>query len=346
MKTTVVKGITELAKAARAGRHHFPAGGDVRHIPAAGRAAAVDKVELRARVKGYLGPRLFTDGGLVKEGEVLFRIEPDTYLAAVDQKTAQRDAAKAEKLRIRPVQESASHAEFVAEAARQLIFNQYGDEAYSRGLNVYLTLNSAEQNSAYRALRRGILDYEKRQVYRGPEAYADLPGDNKELDTRIAEALGDHPANDELLAAVVLVCAAAAVMLMPTIVRPSLTYGPSQIPLCVNSWRHPYTVMDRMQQAIAASVRSGQYGALLFDIDSKRRKALSVYRQAHDADPEDNRTWMPLYFLLLEFGTPEQRLKHLREIVRKLVNDPRPLKAFPITIESLEQLRGLVDAED
>ncbi|MDG0834082.1 penicillin-binding protein 1A [Roseateles saccharophilus] len=116
----------------------------------------------------------------------------------------QRDEAKAEKLRIRPVNESVSHAEFVAEAARQLIFNQYGDEAYSRGLNVYLTLNSAEQNTAYRALRRGILDYEKRQVYRGPEAYADLPGDAKELDTRIAEALGDHPANDELLAAVVL----------------------------------------------------------------------------------------------------------------------------------------------
>jgi penicillin-binding protein 1A len=116
----------------------------------------------------------------------------------------QRDAAKAEKLRIRPVQESVSHAEFVAEAARQLIFNQYGDEAYSRGLNVYLTLNSAEQNSAYRALRRGILDYEKRQVYRGPEAYADLPANSKDLDSRIAEALSDHPANDELLAAVVL----------------------------------------------------------------------------------------------------------------------------------------------
>ncbi|WP_164079398.1 hypothetical protein, partial [Stenotrophomonas maltophilia] len=58
----------------------------------------------------------------------------------------QRDEAKAEKLRIRPVNESVSHAEFVAEAARQLIFSQYGDEAYSRGLNVHLTLNSAEQN--------------------------------------------------------------------------------------------------------------------------------------------------------------------------------------------------------
>ena len=33
-----------------------------------------------------------------------------------------------------------------------------------------------------------------------------------------------------------------------TIVRPSLTYGPSQIPLCVASWRHPYTVIDRMKK--------------------------------------------------------------------------------------------------
>lgn len=30
------------------------------------------------------------------------------------------------------------------------------------------------------------------------------------------------------------------------IVRPSLTYGPSQIPLCVGSWSHPWTLMDRM----------------------------------------------------------------------------------------------------
>jgi len=33
-----------------------------------------------------------------------------------------------------------------------------------------------------------------------------------------------------------------------TIVRPSLTYGPSQIPLCVGSWLHPYTIIDRMQR--------------------------------------------------------------------------------------------------
>ena len=33
-----------------------------------------------------------------------------------------------------------------------------------------------------------------------------------------------------------------------TIVRPSLTYGPSQIPLCGGSWQHPYTVIDRMKR--------------------------------------------------------------------------------------------------
>ena len=60
-----------------------------------GRVAAVDKVDLRARVKGYLGPRKFTDGDPVKQDQVVFTIEPDTYQAAVDQKTAQRDAAKA-----------------------------------------------------------------------------------------------------------------------------------------------------------------------------------------------------------------------------------------------------------
>lgn len=116
----------------------------------------------------------------------------------------QRDSAKAEVLRYRQMSETPSHAEFVAEAARQLIFSQYGDEAYTRGLNVYLTLKADEQNAAYRALRRGIMDYERRQVYRGPEAYVDLPATPKDLDARVAEALADHPANDELLAAVVL----------------------------------------------------------------------------------------------------------------------------------------------
>ena len=116
----------------------------------------------------------------------------------------QRDAARAETLKYRAASDVAVHAEFVAEAARQLIFTQYGDEAYTRGLNVYLTLKSDDQMVAYRALRKGIMDYERRQVYRGPEDYVDLPGNPKDVDARVAEALQDHPDNDELKAAVAI----------------------------------------------------------------------------------------------------------------------------------------------
>jgi penicillin-binding protein 1A len=115
----------------------------------------------------------------------------------------QAAAARTEKLRYKSQSEVAVHAEFVAEAARQLVFAQYGDEAYTRGLNVVLSVGSADQLVAYRALRRGLMDYELRQVYRGPEAFVDLPANAAEVDTRIAEALADHPDNDDLKAAVV-----------------------------------------------------------------------------------------------------------------------------------------------
>jgi penicillin-binding protein 1A len=116
----------------------------------------------------------------------------------------QHKEAKAEELKYARQAELAVHAEYAAEVARQMVVSQYGEEAYGRGLNVYLTLNAAEQTVAYRALRKGIMDYERKQVYRGPEAYVTLPTDPKDLDARIADALQEHPDNDELKAAVVL----------------------------------------------------------------------------------------------------------------------------------------------
>ena len=134
-----------------------------------------------------------------RQQHIIDRMEVNGYIDEV-----QQEAAKAQVLRYRRPSELPAHAEHVAEVARQLIFEQYGDEAYSRGLNVYLTLNSADQNVAYRALRKGLMDYERRQVYRGPQAYTDLPADPHEIDARVAEVLLDHPDNDELKAAVVL----------------------------------------------------------------------------------------------------------------------------------------------
>jgi membrane fusion protein, multidrug efflux system len=60
-----------------------------------GRVTARDKVELRARVEGFLQKRLFTEGQDVKEGELLFVIEQDQYKASVDETEASIVKAKA-----------------------------------------------------------------------------------------------------------------------------------------------------------------------------------------------------------------------------------------------------------
>ncbi|MCA3443535.1 MAG: efflux RND transporter periplasmic adaptor subunit [Rhodobacter sp.] len=60
-----------------------------------GRAVAVQKVDLRARVSGFVDERGFTEGGLVAEGDVLFRIEPEAYRATLAQVEASLAAAQA-----------------------------------------------------------------------------------------------------------------------------------------------------------------------------------------------------------------------------------------------------------
>ena len=117
----------------------------------------------------------------------------------------QAASAKKQELKIRPAgQHDRVHAEFVAETVRQLMFAQYGDQTYTRGLNVYTTLRSADQDAAYKALRRGIMDYERRQIYRGPEKFFELPAKSKDLEDAIDDILDDHPDNGDLMSAVVL----------------------------------------------------------------------------------------------------------------------------------------------
>jgi membrane fusion protein, multidrug efflux system len=66
-----------------------------RQIEFIGRVQAPEKVTLRARVQGFLGPRLFVDGAKIKDGQTLFTIEPEPFEAAVDQRKAQVASAQA-----------------------------------------------------------------------------------------------------------------------------------------------------------------------------------------------------------------------------------------------------------
>jgi penicillin-binding protein 1A len=94
------------------------------------------------------------------------------------------------------------HGEFLAEMVRQAIFDQYPDEAYTKGFRVYTTIRKADQEAAYEAVRRGVMSYDRNQGYRGPEAFAELAADATEDD--YDEALAEHPDVDDLRAALVL----------------------------------------------------------------------------------------------------------------------------------------------
>ena len=131
---------------------------------------------------------------------IIERMEDNGFITS-----AQALEAKAEELIVKTGPDTGRiHAEFIAETVRQLVFNQYGDQTYTRGLNVYTTLRAADQTAAYKALRKGIMDYERRQIYRGPEKFVDLPKDAQEAEDAIDDALTDNPDNGDVMSAVVL----------------------------------------------------------------------------------------------------------------------------------------------
>lgn len=123
--------------------------------------------------------------------------------------TPQYEQARDEQLKIKmDSNEFGVHAEYVAEMARQMVYDQFKEDTYTRGLNVFTTITKADQDAAYLALRRGVLDYEKRQAYRGPEGYMDIPADKGEAEASIESELAEHPDSDGIVAAVVLTASA------------------------------------------------------------------------------------------------------------------------------------------
>ncbi|HEF4757366.1 Penicillin-binding protein 1A [Burkholderia multivorans] len=116
----------------------------------------------------------------------------------------QYDEAVAQPLVVKGAgREYSVHAEYVAEMVRQMMYAQYREETYTRGFNVITTIDSADQQVAYTALRKGIMDYERRHGYRGPEGFIELPSAADEREQAIDDALLEHPDNGELIAAVV-----------------------------------------------------------------------------------------------------------------------------------------------
>jgi len=96
----------------------------------------------------------------------------------------------------------AVRAEYVAEMVRQAVYDQYPEDAYTRGFRVYTTIRKADQEAAVQAVRAGVMQYDHRLGYRGPEAFMNLP--DKAGDAEYEEALAEHDDDDDLRVALVL----------------------------------------------------------------------------------------------------------------------------------------------
>src|SRR5690606_459967 len=129
-------------------------------------------------------------------------ITEEEYKAAVEQPIVLKSAPGT------PAGGYAIHGNYVAELARQLLYGVYQDNIYSRGFNVYTTVQSKDQEAAYNAVREGILDYTRRAPYPGPEETLDLPAGIEsppaQLDAILDELQEKYPDNGDLLTGVVL----------------------------------------------------------------------------------------------------------------------------------------------
>ncbi|HVL58794.1 MAG TPA: transglycosylase domain-containing protein, partial [Burkholderiaceae bacterium] len=136
----------------------------------------------------------------IRQHYVLGRMRHLGYLSEED-----HQAALDEELRLHPTTvDYAVRAPYVAEWARMLAYDLFKEDTYTAGLRVYTTVSSADQRAANLALRQGVLDYDRRYGYRGPEATVELPADPARREEKIEEALLETGDVDDYLAAVVL----------------------------------------------------------------------------------------------------------------------------------------------
>ncbi|MDP1995905.1 MAG: transglycosylase domain-containing protein, partial [Gallionella sp.] len=99
-------------------------------------------------------------------------------------------------------QEFGTKSDHISEMVRQAVYEKYQEDAYTQGLKVYTTIRQQDQLAAYQSVRMGVLEYDRRHGYRGPEGFVDLKNGSGE--EYLEEALQEVTDNDDLKPAVVL----------------------------------------------------------------------------------------------------------------------------------------------
>ncbi len=134
---------------------------------------------------------------LIRRNYVLLRMREEGMITP-----AQEQAAIAEAVNASPHEPKVEvDAPYVAEMVRAEMEQRYGEEATNSGLRVYTTIDSVHQAAAARSVQSGLLEYDRRHGYRGPEAQLAL-GDDED-DAALRARLRAYPPLGGLAAGIV-----------------------------------------------------------------------------------------------------------------------------------------------
>jgi penicillin-binding protein 1A len=134
----------------------------------------------------------------VRRHYVLTQMQKLNY---IDASTAQRAAQEPVEARDHGIQYDVE-APYVAEMARAEIVSRYGDDAVNQGYRIYTTIDGRLQTAANRAVRIGLIEYDRRHGYRGPLKQLTL--DERSAPPKLDAALSDIPEIGDLHPALVV----------------------------------------------------------------------------------------------------------------------------------------------
>lgn len=143
-----------------------------------------------------LNPLVNPSAAIKRRNHVLSRLYEENYI----EKQQYLDAVATPLMASYHGPKVTVEAPYVAEVIRQAIYNNFGRDAYTRGYNVYTTINSRLQNKANQVIQSHILSYDRRHGFRGPIGHVDL----FETDTEaLRKTLKQHQQVNDLIPAVI-----------------------------------------------------------------------------------------------------------------------------------------------
>lgn len=143
--------------------------------------------------KNYVLRRMFDLGYI---DELTYTMEKNAPMQT------RREASEADRIAAGQKSDETS-AHYAAELARMLVYDIFKEETYSRGINVYTTIDTRDQRAAVDAVRRHLIAYDRKYGYRGPEGFVDV-SDAASRPKAIKQALAKTADSPFMVPAVVL----------------------------------------------------------------------------------------------------------------------------------------------